>query len=61
MSQDETQVYDLVIKNIMDRLYMDYIINHSPEHYGELTQENIQGYINQSAYRMLRESLRLSA
>jgi type I restriction enzyme, R subunit len=61
MSQDERQVYDLVIRNIMDRLYTDYIINHSPQHYSELTQENIQGFINQSAYRMLRENLRTSA
>jgi hypothetical protein len=61
MSQDERQVYDLVIKNIMDRLYTDYIINNSPEHYTELTQDNIQGYINQSAYKMLRENLKLSA
>lgn len=60
MSQDERQVYDLVIKDIMDRLYTDYIINHSPEHYGELTQENIQGYVNQTAYRMIRESLKAS-
>ncbi len=61
MSQDERQVYDLVIKGIMDRLYTDYIINHSPEHYTELTQDNIQGYINQSAYKMLRENLRTPA
>jgi type I restriction enzyme R subunit len=61
MAQDERQVYDLVIKNIMDKLYTDYIINHSPEHYNELTKDNIQGFINQSAYRMLRENLRTSA
>ena len=61
MAQDEKQVYDLVIKNIMDKLYTDYIINHSPEHYSELTKDNIQGYINHSAYRMLRENLRTSA
>lgn len=61
MSQDERQVYDLVIKGIMDRLYTDYIINHSPQLYTELTQENIQGYINQSAYKMLREHLRTPA
>ena len=58
LSQDEKQVYDLVIKGIMDRLYMDYIINNSPENYNELTQENIQGFINQSAYKMLREIMK---
>ena len=58
LTQDERQVYDLVIKGIMDKLYTDYIINHSPKHYGELTQENIQGFINQSAYKMMREILR---
>lgn len=58
LTQDERQVYDLVIKGIMDKLYTDYIINHSPQHYGELTKDNIQGFINQSAYRMLREGLR---
>jgi len=49
LAQDERQVYDLVIKGIMDKLYTDYIINHSPEHYTELTKDNIQGFINQSA------------
>ena len=58
LSQDEKQVYDLVIKGIMDKLYMDYIINNSPQNYSELTQENIQGFINQSAYKMLREIMR---
>jgi type I restriction enzyme R subunit len=61
MTQDERQVYDLVIKNIMDKLYTDYIINNSPEHYSELTQENIQSYINESAYKMLRANLKISA
>ena len=61
MAQDERQVYDLVIKNIMDKLYTDYNINHSPEHYSELTKDNIQGFINQGAYRILRENLRVSA
>jgi len=61
LTQDERQVYDLVIKSIMDKLYTDYIINHSPQHYVELTQENIQGFINQSAYKMLREILRSAA
>ena len=61
LNQDERQVYDLVIKGIMDKLYTDYIINHSPQHYRELTQENIQGFINQSAYKMLREILRAAA
>jgi type I restriction enzyme, R subunit len=56
--QDEKQVYDLVIKSIMDKLYTDYIINASPDHYGELTQQNVQSLINQSAYRMLKEVLR---
>jgi len=58
LTQDERQVYDLVIKGIMDKLYTDYIINHSPQHYGELTKDNIQGFINQSAYKMLREIMR---
>ena len=61
LSQDERQVYDLVIKGIMDKLYTDYIINHSPKHYVELTQENVQGFINLSAYKMLREILRTAA
>lgn len=61
LTQDERQVYDLVIKGIMDKLYTDYIINHSPQHYGELTQDNVQGFINQSAYKMLREILRTAA
>jgi len=61
LTQDERQVYELVIKDIMDKLYTNYIINHSPQHYGELTQENIQGFINQSAYKMLREILRTAA
>jgi len=61
ISQDEKQVYNLVIRSMMDKLYTDYIINHSPEHYTELTNDNIQGFINQSAYRMLRENLRTSA
>jgi len=61
LTQDERQVYDLVIKGIMDKLYTDYIIKHSPVHYGELTQENIQGFINLSAYKMLREILRTAA
>jgi hypothetical protein len=46
LPQDERQVYDLVIKDIMDKLYTDYIINHSPQNYNELTQENVQGFIN---------------
>jgi len=54
LSQDERQVYNLVIKDIMDKLYSDYIIQNSPKQYSELTQDNIQGYINQSAYQMLR-------
>ncbi len=61
LTQDERQVYDLVIRGIMDKLYTNYIINHSPQHYIELTQENIQGFINQSAYKMLREILRTAA
>jgi len=61
LSQDERQVYDLVIKGIMDKLYTNYIINNSPEHYSELTQENIQGFINQSAYKMLREIMKTAA
>jgi len=60
MSQDEKQVYDLVIKGIMDKLYTDYVINHSPELYGELTKDNIQGFVNLSAYRMLRGNLKTS-
>jgi len=59
--QDERQVYDLVIKGIMDKLYTDYIINHSPQNYTELTQENVQGFINQSAYKLIREELRTAA
>ncbi len=58
LSQDEKQVYVLVIKGIMDKLYMDYIINNSPANYTELTQENIQGFIKQSAYKMLREIMK---
>lgn len=58
LTQDEHQVYNLVIKGIMDKLYTDYIINHSPQNYTELTQENVQGFINHSAYKMLREILR---
>lgn len=58
MTQDERHVYDLVIKQIMDRLYTDFIIDKSPEHYGELTEGNIQSFVNQSAYKMLREGLR---
>jgi hypothetical protein len=54
---DERQVYDLVIKGIMDKLYTDYIIEHSPQSYNELTQVNIQSFINQSAYKMMRETL----
>lgn len=61
LSQDERQVYDLVIKGIMDKLYTDFIINHSPQNYSELTQENIQGFINQSAYKMLREIMKSAA
>lgn len=61
LTQDERQVYDLVIKGIMDKLYTDYIITHSPKHYTELTQESVQGFINQSAYRMLREILKTAA
>jgi type I restriction enzyme R subunit len=54
---DERQVYDLVIKGIMDKLYTDYIIEHSPQSYNELTQMNIQSFINHSAYKMMRETL----
>ncbi|HPX34723.1 MAG TPA: hypothetical protein PK345_06625, partial [Bacteroidales bacterium] len=61
LTQNERQVYDLVIKDIMDKLYKNYIINHSPQHYGELTQESVQGFINQSAYKMLREIIRTAA
>ncbi|MCK9640888.1 MAG: DEAD/DEAH box helicase family protein [Prolixibacteraceae bacterium] len=61
LNQDEKQVYDLVIKGMMDKLYMDYIINNSPQNYGELTQENIQGFINLSAYKMLREIMKSAA
>ena len=61
LARDETQVYDLVIKNIIDKLYTDYIINHPPGHYSELTKDNIKGFINQGAYRVLRENLRVSA
>ena len=61
LNQDEQQVYKLVIKEMLDKLYIDFIINNSPQHFPELTQENIQGFINQSAYRMLREILRTAA
>ena len=61
LTGDERQVYDLVIKGIMDKLYTDYIINNSPQNYNELTQENVQGFINHSAYKMLREILRTAA
>lgn len=61
LTQDERQVYDLVIKGILDKLYTDYIINHSPQNYTELTQDNVQGFINQSAYKMLREIMRAAA
>jgi hypothetical protein len=61
LTGDERQVYDLVIKGIMDKLYTDYIINHSPQNYTELTQENVQGFINHSAYKMLREIMRAAA
>jgi type I restriction enzyme R subunit len=61
LTQNEKQVYDLVIKNIMDKLFTNYIIHNSPQHYSELTQENIQGFINQSAYKMLREILKAAA
>jgi len=61
ITQEERQVYDLIIKGMMDKLYTDFIINHSPQHYVELTQENVQGFINQSAYKMLRESIRTAA
>jgi len=58
LTKDERQVYFFVIKGIMDKLYTDYIINHSPQLYSELTQESIQGFINQSAYKMLREIMK---
>ena len=58
LTQDERQVYDLVIKGIMDKLYTVFIINNSPQNYNELTQENVQGFINHSAYKMLREIMR---
>lgn len=58
MTQDERQVYELVIKEIMDKLYTDFIINKSPEYYTELTDVNIQNFINQNAYKMLREGVR---
>ena len=61
LTQDERQVYDLVIKGIMDKLYTDYIINNSPQNYTELTQENVQGFINHSAYKRLREIMRAAA
>lgn len=61
LAQDERQVYDLVIKSKLNNLYKDYIIHHSPRHYSELTKDNIQGFINQSAYRMMREVVRASA
>lgn len=61
LNGDEHQVYKLVIKEIMDKLYTDYIINHSPQNYSELTQENIQGFINHSAYKMLREIVKSAA
>jgi len=57
LTQDERQVYDLVIKGMMDKIYTDYIIQNSPQNYGELTQDNVQGFINQSAYKMLRGML----
>lgn len=58
LTKDERQVYDLVIKGIMNKLYTDYIINHSPQNYKELTQGNVQEFINRSAYKMLREMIR---
>jgi len=61
LTQDEGQVYDLVIKSIIDNLYTDYIINHSPQNYSELTQYNIQSFINRSAYKMMREIMRAAA
>ncbi len=61
LTQDERQVYDKVIKEKMDKLYTDYIINHSPQNFQELTQDNIQGFINLSAYKMLREIIGTAA
>ena len=61
LTQDERQVYDLVIKGIMDKLYTDFVMNNSPQHYSELTEEKVQGFINQSAYKMLREIIRTAA
>lgn len=61
LKKDEKQVYDLVVKSVMDRIYTDYIIDKSPEHYTELTEDNIQSFVNQGAYKMLREMLRSAA
>lgn len=61
LTQDEGQVYELVIKSIMDNLYTEYIINHLPQSYSELTHDNIKGFVNRSAYKMMREVMRTAA
>jgi len=58
LQNDEKQVYDLIIRQIMHRLYTDYIVNNSPALYEELAEDNIQNFISQSAYKMMREIVR---
>lgn len=58
LNKDERQVYELVVKGMLERIYMDYLVEKSPEHFEELAEENIQSFINQGAYKMLREIAR---
>ena len=57
IQQDDKQLYDLVIKSMMDEYYSNYLINNSPHLYAKLSVDEIQNYINYTTFKMMKESL----
>lgn len=58
IQQDSKQLYDLVIKSMMDEYYSNYIIDNSPHLYASLTKDEVQNYINYTTFKMMQETLR---
>jgi type I restriction enzyme R subunit len=57
LKQDEKQLYELVVKKMMDDYYSDFILNNHPKLYSQLTLPAIQDFINYTTYRMIKSDI----
>lgn len=53
-NKDSEKVYNEIVKEQLTNKLVDKIMSKSPEKYGEIMNEDVLGYINRTAYNILR-------